>query len=251
MADRTGTLSVTLAACTLASAGKVLVHGVSAVTLAACTLSAAGKAIIGAAGNLSIAGCTLSAQGTAQYGRRGALLLHSISDLSASCSCAKGISIAASLALYAVGSGYRVNDLLSLSGGTQVMPARVRVLAVDQAGAITSFAVNQDGLDSGIYTSKPTNPVSVVGGSGTLATFTVTWSDNTPPARAKFARIQVATQNARYRSDGVDPTASVGQLLLVKAAGVDDLTLAPAEMRAAKFIEAVSGATMTVQFLRS
>jgi hypothetical protein len=69
------------------------------------------------------------------------------------------------------GTGYAVNDVLTLSGGTSSQAAQVTVTAVS-AGVITAVSI---GPQFGFYSVVPTSPVSVTGGTGTGATFTVTW----------------------------------------------------------------------------
>ena len=73
------------------------------------------------------------------------------------------------------GTGYTVGDVLTVSGGTlySSFPVKLNVTAVS-SGVITAITVNQYGG----YTALPTNPVSVTGGTGTGATFTVLWGVN-------------------------------------------------------------------------
>ncbi|ECL2125344.1 SGNH/GDSL hydrolase family protein [Salmonella enterica subsp. enterica] len=70
------------------------------------------------------------------------------------------------------GSGYAVGDNLTPAGGNFAVPGRIRVTGVDDAGAITSAAVQQPG----VYTDKPTNPVATTGGSGSGAVFILSWN---------------------------------------------------------------------------
>ena len=72
------------------------------------------------------------------------------------------------------GTGYTVGDVLTFSGGTFVAAAQVTVATVS-SGVITSVT----GTTSGLYSVTPANPVSVTGGSGTGATFTVNYAVNT------------------------------------------------------------------------
>lgn len=73
--------------------------------------------------------------------------------------------------LTAAGTGYGVGDVLTVSGGTAGTAVQFQVSTVGGSGAITAFAIKT----SGDYTATPTNPVSVTGGLGTGATFTITW----------------------------------------------------------------------------
>jgi autotransporter-associated beta strand protein len=65
------------------------------------------------------------------------------------------------------GSGYVVNDVLTVQGGTATQAAQLTVTAVDAFGAVTAVSVAQ----AGTYTVAPTNPVTVTGGTGINATF--------------------------------------------------------------------------------
>lgn len=68
------------------------------------------------------------------------------------------------------GTGYTVGDTLTLSGGTSAITATFTVSAVS-GGVITAVA----GLNNGAYSVIPANPVSVTGGTGSGATFNLTW----------------------------------------------------------------------------
>ena len=68
------------------------------------------------------------------------------------------------------GSGYTALDVLTVVGGDYLAPARIRVDSVGGSNAVTAVTV----LDKGEYTSAPTNPVSVTGGTGSGATFNLT-----------------------------------------------------------------------------
>ena len=69
------------------------------------------------------------------------------------------------------GAGYTVNDVLTVSGG--VGTAATLQVTVVAAGVITAIKV----LTGGFYTTFPGNPVSVTGGTGAGATFTLTFAD--------------------------------------------------------------------------
>lgn len=78
------------------------------------------------------------------------------------------IATAASVALG--GTGYAVGNVLTLVGGGIRTAAQLTVTSVS-AGAITGVSITNDGD----YTSPPTNNVSVTGGSGSGATFVMTF----------------------------------------------------------------------------
>jgi hypothetical protein len=71
------------------------------------------------------------------------------------------------------GTGYTANDLLTVIGGTSERAAQIKVLTVDGGGAILTYAV----YDPGAYKVVPTNPAAAGGGTGTGATFNITWND--------------------------------------------------------------------------
>lgn len=65
------------------------------------------------------------------------------------------------------GTGYSVNDVLTLQGGTFTTAAQVTVTSVS-GGAITGVSISNAGAG---YTENPPAPISVTGGTGTGATF--------------------------------------------------------------------------------
>lgn len=75
-------------------------------------------------------------------------------------------------AINAGGTGYSVGDVLTIAGGTGTA-AKLYVLAVS-GGAVTSVALNT----AGDYSAAPSNPVSVTGGTGSGATFNLTFVTN-------------------------------------------------------------------------
>ena len=75
----------------------------------------------------------------------------------------------ASAVVAAGGSGYVVGDTWVLSGGTFTSPAILTVLTLSGSAAATVGVV-----DPGCYSVMPSSPASVTGGTGTLATLTLT-----------------------------------------------------------------------------
>ena len=69
------------------------------------------------------------------------------------------------------GSGYQVNDVVTLAGGTYSLAASLTVTSVDGSGAVTGLSRNYisgpPGGQSGIYTAIPPAPTAVTGGHGT------------------------------------------------------------------------------------
>ena len=68
------------------------------------------------------------------------------------------------------GTGYTVGDVLTVQGGIFSIPVELTVNTV-AAGVITAVSVS----NAGNYTEAPTSPVSAAGGTGSSATFTVTF----------------------------------------------------------------------------
>jgi len=66
---------------------------------------------------------------------------------------------------------YVVGEVLTVSGGTFTTAATLTITAVDGGGLVTAVSVT----DGGVYSVLPTNPVSTSGGSGSGATFTLTF----------------------------------------------------------------------------
>ena len=68
------------------------------------------------------------------------------------------------------GTGYTVNDTLTVSGGTWSLTPTMTVATVSGGGVITSITQ----VNFGVGTVIPSNPISVTGGTGTGATFSTT-----------------------------------------------------------------------------
>jgi hypothetical protein len=78
-------------------------------------------------------------------------------------------AVAVNITIVAGGSGYTAGDTLTVQGGDAIIPAEITVDTVDGGGAITGASLS----NTGPYRTAPTNPVSVTGGTGTLATFDI------------------------------------------------------------------------------
>jgi len=68
------------------------------------------------------------------------------------------------------GSGYSVDDLIVLAGGTFATPITLKVTSVN-GGAITGVSI----YAAGAYTVTPEDPVAQASGAGTDATFSILW----------------------------------------------------------------------------
>ena len=91
------------------------------------------------------------------------------------------------------GSGHAIGDVITLSGGTSTTAAKARVTAVS-AGVITGLEI----ADPGVYSVKPSNPVSQASstGAGTSATFTVIWQQ--AQTTAKTRKIEIFLDSQTY-----------------------------------------------------
>lgn len=70
------------------------------------------------------------------------------------------------------GTGYTAGDLLVPVGGISNIDAEITVATVDGGGAITGVSIT----NAGSYVEHPENPVTVTGGSGSDAEFTLTFT---------------------------------------------------------------------------
>ena len=71
--------------------------------------------------------------------------------------------------LTAGGTGYNVGDLVTISGGTVVTPAVIKVAAITAGGVISGINL----VTTGEYTASPANPAASTSPYGTGATFTL------------------------------------------------------------------------------
>jgi hypothetical protein len=69
------------------------------------------------------------------------------------------------------GSGYVVGNVLTVVGGDYSIGAELTVATVNGTGGVLTVSIS----NAGSYNETPANPVSVTGGAGTLATFTLTF----------------------------------------------------------------------------
>lgn len=69
------------------------------------------------------------------------------------------------------GSGYAAGDILTVEGGEFTIQAQLTVETVDTGGEILTVSIS----NAGVYSAPPDNPVTVTGGGGSDATFTLTF----------------------------------------------------------------------------
>jgi lysophospholipase L1-like esterase len=117
----------------------------------------------------------------------------------------KGSGITGTPAVASGGSGYVAGDQITLTGGTALSAAILQVSTVS-GGAVTAVTV----VRNGVYTATPGNPVAQgsTTGSGTGATFTVSWS--AAGATTALNRVKIAATDARMRFTGVGPITNQG-----------------------------------------
>lgn len=68
------------------------------------------------------------------------------------------------------GVDYAVDDILVVLGGSSEYPTTLKVTGVGGSGEVTGIAIEAEGA----YSTSPTNPVDVSGGSGSGAQFNLT-----------------------------------------------------------------------------
>jgi len=81
------------------------------------------------------------------------------------------LGITQASAIANLGSGYSVNDILTLVGGASTTAAQIEVSSVNGGGGITGFTIHT----VGVYSTLPSNNVALSGGTGTSATLTAAW----------------------------------------------------------------------------
>jgi hypothetical protein len=78
---------------------------------------------------------------------------------------------ATAVTITAAGTGYAVGNTLTVVGGIGSIAVELTVSTINGSGGITGITIT----NAGNYTAVPTNPVSVTGGAGSSATFTLTF----------------------------------------------------------------------------
>ena len=130
-----------------------------------------------------------------------------------------GLSSAPYAVVAAPGSGYVVGDQITLvlgagvrTPGIQFPDSRYVVSQVDRNGGVVQVYHSR----SGSYVTTPgatcATTTNSVAGSG--CQLSPTYVTPAIPDGATSCFLQAEAQNARFRTDGVDPTASIGTLLV-------------------------------------
>ena len=78
-----------------------------------------------------------------------------------------------SVTVTAAGTGYTAGDTLAVVGGIGLITTELTVSTVNGTGGVTGVTIT----NAGQYSTTPTNPVSVTGGTGSAATFTITFDN--------------------------------------------------------------------------
>lgn len=94
------------------------------------------------------------------------------------------------------GTGYSVGDVLTAIGGTFTTAMQFTVRTA-LGGAIQAV----DLTNPGVYSVRPTSPISVTGGTGSGATFTLQFDDILPMLRGLLAQLIIQDARRQYLSD--------------------------------------------------
>jgi len=115
------------------------------------------------------------------------------------------------------GTGYTLNDVITLSGGTSTVSATVTVSAVS-GGVVTAFTLT----NAGVYTVLPTNPISTTGGTGTG--FTITGAFGVRSAGFTITNAgsgYVEQPTVTFSSGSATAYATVGSDVTIKSIGAN------------------------------
>ena len=129
---------------------------------------------------------------------------------------------ASALTISGGGTGYVVNDTITLAGGTNTAPTVLKVTAV-ASGAVTAATIQTPGS----YTVLPANPVAQAStsGAGTGATFAVTWASvatQLAPANATRRGLRIQPQGGTAYVNGIGIAAPDQSSLKIPADAADD-----------------------------
>lgn len=130
----------------------------------------------------------------------------------------------ATVAIQAAGTGYRVGDLLTVTGGTSPQrSARVYVSSVNPStGAVTAVAVD----DPGVYGALPANPAATTGGTGAGATVNLTGGTS---QTFKVGDLVLAAGFSIAANNGVKTIATVAGNNITVGDGLVDEAAPPAD----------------------
>lgn len=105
------------------------------------------------------------------------------------------------------GTGYSVDDTLTIAGGTFTTPLIVKVISIGVSGEVVTFVKES----KGVYSVAPSSPATTTGGTGTGATFNITTA--TPAVDIIPYEDYATAANPRDigKSNGVDGYAGIDQ----------------------------------------
>jgi lysophospholipase L1-like esterase len=103
------------------------------------------------------------------------------------------------------GTGYVVNEIVTLAGGTANYPGKVRVTSVS-GGVVTGVAIEVPG----VYTVAPSSPASQASTNGAGTGLTVTLTTNGTTAASQAGTTSNGPTNAAFRFTGIGPADQSG-----------------------------------------
>jgi len=114
------------------------------------------------------------------------------------------------------GTGYTVGDVLTVTGGTLFSgtPATVTVATLSGSAVATVTITN-----AGAYTALPSNPVSITGGTGSGAAFTLGWGVNSTYNITNAGSGYVEQPTLTFSSGSATAYATVGSIPTIKTLG--------------------------------
>jgi hypothetical protein len=134
---------------------------------------AAGSSGVNISNGGTVTAITRTASGTPSYTTVPSVTLSAPTTAGGVQATASVTMFVGSATVSAGGSGYLVGDVLTVSGGTGSAPTLT--VATLSGSAVATVTIT----NAGSLTALPSNPVSVTGGTGTNATFTIGWGVNT------------------------------------------------------------------------
>ena len=124
------------------------------------------------------------------------------------------LMIANAATIQSGGTGYTLNDVVTLSGGTPSVAATFTVTAVS-SGVVTAVS----STNFGTYSVLPSNPVSVTGGTGTGLTLNVTWAVGTSFTISNAGSGYVEQPTITFSSGSATAYATVGSGTIIRSLG--------------------------------
>lgn len=176
-----------------------------------------------------------------------AIYFRQMTGLNAVKSLGNGLNHITQVTLTNRGVGYVKGEILSIedSGLTAIVEAQVKVLEVGKQGEILAYTLEHGGLFSdAVINTVQTDGVSAA--DGEAAKFTVEMAENAVPWGTRSVRLVPEAQNVRMRDDNVDPSATVGHLLIANS--TYDLSNEDVNLNHVKFIEATATAKLNVTY---